>query len=38
VTVRVPDIGRVLPLYVADTYERFDARSYPDLSDEDLER
>jgi hypothetical protein len=38
VTVRVPDIGRVLPLCVAHTYERFDARSYPDLSDEDLER
>jgi glycosyltransferase involved in cell wall biosynthesis len=38
VSVHVPDIGVVLPLYVADAYERFDARPYPDLSDEELER
>jgi glycosyltransferase involved in cell wall biosynthesis len=38
VTVHVPDIGRVLPVYVADTYARFDARSYPDLSDDELDR
>ena len=36
-TVYRPDIGRVLPLYVADRYEGFDARPFPDLSDEELE-
>src|SRR5688500_2387276 len=36
VTVRVPDIGRVLPVYVADTYEGFDAKPFPELSDEEL--
>jgi glycosyltransferase involved in cell wall biosynthesis len=38
VTVHVPDIGRVLPVYVADTYEGFDAKPYPELTDEELER
>jgi glycosyltransferase involved in cell wall biosynthesis len=38
VTVHVPDIGRVLPVYVADTYEGFDAKPYPDLTDEELDR
>src|SRR5215212_2706543 len=38
VTVHIPDIGRVLPVYVADTYEGFDAKTYPDLTDEELER
>jgi glycosyltransferase involved in cell wall biosynthesis len=37
VTVHVPDIGRVLPVYVADEYEGFDAKPYPDLSAEELE-
>jgi glycosyltransferase involved in cell wall biosynthesis len=37
VTVRNPDIGRVLPVYVADTYEGFDAKPYPQLSDTELE-
>jgi glycosyltransferase involved in cell wall biosynthesis len=36
VTVHVPDIGRVLPLYVADSYEGFDAKPYPDLTDVEL--
>jgi glycosyltransferase involved in cell wall biosynthesis len=36
VTVHVPDIGRVLPLYVADTYEGFDAKPYPDLTEDEL--
>jgi glycosyltransferase involved in cell wall biosynthesis len=37
VTAYLPDIGRVLPVYVADEYEGFDARPYPDLSDEEVE-
>ena len=37
VTVHNPDIGRVLPVYVADEYEGFDAKPYPDLTDAELE-
>jgi glycosyltransferase involved in cell wall biosynthesis len=37
VTVHVPDIGRVLPVYVADEYDGFDAKPYPELSDEELD-
>ena len=37
VTVHVPDIGRVLPVYVADEYEGFDAKPFPDLTDAELE-
>jgi glycosyltransferase involved in cell wall biosynthesis len=37
VTVRNPDIGRVLPVYVADSYEGFDAKPYAQLSDAELE-
>jgi glycosyltransferase involved in cell wall biosynthesis len=37
VTVRNPDIGRVLPVYVADAYAGFDAKTYPTLSDAELE-
>jgi glycosyltransferase involved in cell wall biosynthesis len=37
VTVHVPDIGRVLPVYVADTYEGFDARPFPELTDDELD-
>jgi glycosyltransferase involved in cell wall biosynthesis len=33
----VPDIGRVLPVYVADTYEGFDAKTYPELTDQELD-
>jgi hypothetical protein len=29
VTIHVPDIGRVLPVYVADRYEGFDALPFP---------
>jgi glycosyltransferase involved in cell wall biosynthesis len=38
VTVHNPDIGRVLPVYVADRYEGFDARPFPDLTDAELDR
>src|ERR671914_118353 len=37
VTVHNPDIGRVLPVYVADTYDGFDAKPYPDLTDAELD-
>jgi glycosyltransferase involved in cell wall biosynthesis len=37
-TVYRPDIAGVLPLYVADRYEGFDARPFPDLSEAELER
>jgi glycosyltransferase involved in cell wall biosynthesis len=36
VTVHLPDIGRILPVYVADRYEGFDAVPYPDLDDDAL--
>ena len=35
-TVRRPDIGRVLPVYVYDHYEGFDAKLFTDLTDEEL--
>src|SRR5688572_8589390 len=38
VTVHVPDIGRVLPLYVADSYEGFDAKPFPELTDAELKQ
>jgi glycosyltransferase involved in cell wall biosynthesis len=37
VTVHNPAIGRVLPVYVADRYEGFDAKPYPELSDAELD-
>jgi glycosyltransferase involved in cell wall biosynthesis len=37
VTVHNPDIGRVLPVYVADRYEGFHAKPYPELSDAELD-
>src|SRR4051794_3463918 len=37
VTAYLPDIGRTLPVYVADEYEGFDARPYPDLSDDEVD-
>ena len=37
VTVHNPDIGRVLPVYVADTYDGFDAKTYPELTDGELD-
>jgi glycosyltransferase involved in cell wall biosynthesis len=38
VTVHNPEIGRVLPVYVADRYDGFDAKPYPQLSDAELRR
>jgi glycosyltransferase involved in cell wall biosynthesis len=37
VTAYLPDIGRILPVYVADEYEGFDAKPYPDLTGEQVE-
>jgi glycosyltransferase involved in cell wall biosynthesis len=37
-TVYRPDIGGVLPLYVADRYEGVDARPFQDLSETELDR
>lgn len=37
-TVYRPDIGGVLPLYVADRYEGFDARPFPELGADELDR
>jgi glycosyltransferase involved in cell wall biosynthesis len=38
VTAYLPDIGRTLPVYVADEYEGFDAKPYPELSDDEVEQ
>jgi glycosyltransferase involved in cell wall biosynthesis len=38
VTVVNPDIGRVLPVYVADSYAGFDAVRFGDLDDAQLDR
>lgn len=37
VTVYLPPIGDLLPVYVEDPYEGFDARAYPRLSDREIE-
>src|SRR5919204_145337 len=36
-TAYLPEIGHVLPVYVADTYESFDAKRFLDLTDEELD-
>ncbi|MBN8870892.1 MAG: glycosyltransferase [Solirubrobacterales bacterium] len=37
ITVYRPPIGNLLPVYVEDPYEGFEARSYPRLSEEELD-
>src|SRR3954454_8972267 len=37
-TAYLPDIGRTLPVYVADEYEGFDAVRFDDLDDDAVER
>jgi glycosyltransferase involved in cell wall biosynthesis len=37
VTAYLPAIGETLPVYVADEYEGFKARPYPQLSDDEVE-
>ncbi|MGZ5333746.1 MAG: glycosyltransferase [Solirubrobacterales bacterium] len=38
VTVYVPEIGGLLPVYVADEYEGFEVKTFPGLSEAELER
>jgi glycosyltransferase involved in cell wall biosynthesis len=38
ITVHVPDIGGLLPVYVADRYEGFEVKIFPELSEEELDR
>ena len=38
VEVHVPDIGRLLPVYVKDPYEGFEVKAFGELSEEELER
>jgi glycosyltransferase involved in cell wall biosynthesis len=38
ITIHVPDIGGLLPVYVADRYEGFEVKTFPDLTDEELDR
>jgi glycosyltransferase involved in cell wall biosynthesis len=38
VTIHVPDIGGLLPVFVADRYEGFEVKTFPDLTDEELDR
>ena len=37
VSVYLPPIGRVLPVYVEDPYEGFEARAFPRLTEEEVE-
>ncbi len=37
VTIHNPDIGRILPVYVSDVYDGFDAVPFSELSEGDLE-
>ncbi len=38
VTVHIPDIGGLLPVFVADRYEGFEVKTFPELTDEELDR
>jgi glycosyltransferase involved in cell wall biosynthesis len=38
VTVHVPDIDGLLPVYVADRYEGFEVKTFPELTDRELDR
>jgi glycosyltransferase involved in cell wall biosynthesis len=38
VSVYTPDIGGLLPVYVADSYEGFEVKTFPELSEAELER
>ena len=37
VTVHVPDIGGLRPVYVADRYEGFRVKTFPELTDDELD-
>jgi glycosyltransferase involved in cell wall biosynthesis len=38
ITVHVPNIGGLLPVFVADRYEGFQVKTFPELTDEELDR
>jgi glycosyltransferase involved in cell wall biosynthesis len=38
ITVHVPDIGGLLPVYVLDRYEGFEVKTFPELTDSELDR
>jgi glycosyltransferase involved in cell wall biosynthesis len=38
VEIHNPDIGGLLPVYVKDPYEGFEVKSFPELTDEELDR
>ncbi|HEY1236973.1 MAG TPA: glycosyltransferase family 4 protein [Solirubrobacterales bacterium] len=38
ITVHVPDIGGLLPVFVADRYEGFTVKTFPELTNEELDR
>ena len=38
IVVHVPDIGGLLPVFVADRYEGFEVKTFPELTDEELDR
>jgi glycosyltransferase involved in cell wall biosynthesis len=38
VTVHIPDIGGLLPVYVADSYRGFEVKTFAQLTDDELER
>src|SRR5215213_9246822 len=38
ITIHVPDIGGLLPVYVLDRYEGFEVKTFPDLTDAELDR
>ena len=38
VTVHVPDIGGLLPVFVPDRYEGFEVKTFPELTDDELDR
>ena len=37
-TAYLPDIGGLLPVYVADHYAGFEAKPFPELTDAEIER
>ena len=36
--IHVPDIGGLLPVYVLDRYEGFEVKTFPELTDQELDR
>ena len=38
ITIHVPDIGGLLPVFVADRYEGFEVKTFPELTEQELGR